>query len=249
VSFILDALRKSESERRQDARPTIARIPDALPSRRVPLWALATMITLGVGVVVLAGAWLHTLMTPPPAPAATAAGGAPARVEPLPLPREGHAQGVAPTAGAPRSPNAMSPGVSAALDAAGATARTPLAPSAAADNTPTAAADGRTRLRNAASLAPEPSFRPSSYTTARPALPTLEASPASYTSTAPSLGLPALRLELLAYAEDPLQRFVFINGRRYKEGDTLPEGPRVIGINSRGAVLLAQGRQLQLDQH
>src|SRR5690606_26193118 len=70
VSFILDALRKSERERRQDAAPGIARIPDAVPPRTTPTWAIATIAALGVGVVVLGGAWIHALIT---APAGTAA--------------------------------------------------------------------------------------------------------------------------------------------------------------------------------
>lgn len=57
MSFILDALRKSESERHQDARPSITRIPETIPARGLPPWALGTIAALALGVVVLAGAF------------------------------------------------------------------------------------------------------------------------------------------------------------------------------------------------
>jgi hypothetical protein len=68
-----------------------------------------------------------------------------------------------------------------------------------------------------------------------------------YHSVAASLDLPPLTLELLAYADDPAKQFVFIDGARYATGDRLPGGARVIAINARGAVLLVNGRQLQLE--
>src|SRR5690606_7955090 len=79
-------------------------------------------------------------------------------------------------------------------------------------------------------------------------LPAVDPMPEPYHAVAPSLGLPELTLQLLAYDEnDPSQQFAFINGARYMAGDTLPGDIRVIAINRRGAVLLARGRQLQLE--
>ena len=44
----------------------------------------------------------------------------------------------------------------------------------------------------------------------------------------------------------PQQRFVFVNSRKYREGDTLQEGPVVEQITPDGAVLEFRGRQFQL---
>jgi general secretion pathway protein B len=54
--------------------------------------------------------------------------------------------------------------------------------------------------------------------------------------------LPPLRLELHAYSEQPRDRFVFINGRKYAEGERLIEGPQLLSIEPRGAVLSYLGQ-------
>lgn len=281
MSFILDALKKSERERRQDAKPSIARIPDAVPSRRTPAWAIGTIAALGFGVVALGGAWVHAVMTAAPQAGPSAAdsgnGGrtaetsAQTRIEAVSLP-------ASPPSGSTLAAAANERGSSAEQgigEPVGGDANSADAPSAgAAFDSPSmsrvaspdrvAAASGETHgtvssrldartarssLREAASAASGAPRTARPAESQQPALPALEPSPASYSSTAPSLGLPELNLELLAYSDRAAERFVFINGTRYVEGDTLPGGARVIAINSRGAVLLAAGRQLQLDQH
>jgi general secretion pathway protein B len=57
---------------------------------------------------------------------------------------------------------------------------------------------------------------------------------------------PQLKLELHVFGDDPARRFVFINGEKYVEGQTLKEGPRLIRITESGAVLLIAGRQVLL---
>jgi len=258
VSFILDALRKSERERRQDAAPGIARIPDAVPPRTTPTWAIATIAALGVGVVVLGGAWIHALIT---APAGTAAhvGGTrldepqATRVEAVSLPPAPEPSAAASASNAAaRADDRSHAGAPAAEPrgaAGGSSLETLAQPHREPDSRPASAGSPPRGLRDAVST---PSARQAPAREPGPgraSLPPLDPAPASYVSTAPSLGLPKLDLEILAYADEPAQRFVFINGRRYREGDSLPGGLRVISINPRGAVLLANGRQLQLDQH
>ncbi|HWP95162.1 MAG TPA: general secretion pathway protein GspB [Gammaproteobacteria bacterium] len=58
----------------------------------------------------------------------------------------------------------------------------------------------------------------------------------------PGTGLPDLHLDVHAYADDPAQRFVFINLKRYREGETLSEGPRLLRILPDGVLLEYQGR-------
>ncbi len=58
--------------------------------------------------------------------------------------------------------------------------------------------------------------------------------------------LPDLRLDLHVYDPDPAKRFVFINMRKLREGESLPEGVRVEEILSQGARLSYRGSQFTL---
>jgi hypothetical protein len=61
------------------------------------------------------------------------------------------------------------------------------------------------------------------------------------------VAVPALRLELHVYHRDrPADRLVIVNGNRYREGEALAEGPRVVAIDPTGAVLSYQGREFLL---
>lgn len=254
MSFILDALRKSENERQQDRPPSIARIPSAVPPPRLPAWAIVTMAALGLGVVVLAGAGLM-LLREPPAPAVTPAGEQVAastppraaatrgaetdgdgarRQEPLSLPAPQSRTSSTSASGSP---------LAAAIEDDAASRRTggdSALTTQRADTNPLAMA---ARTTGAASSTPPAGGRSAPAAN----LPAVEGVPEPYHSVAPTLGLPALTLELLAYGSRPAEQFVFINGARYAAGDSLPGGARIIAINPRGAVLLVQGRQLQLE--
>jgi general secretion pathway protein B len=59
-------------------------------------------------------------------------------------------------------------------------------------------------------------------------------------------GVPPLHLDLHVYASQPQQRFVFVNSRKYREGDTLAEGPVVEAITPDGAVLNFRGSRFRL---
>jgi general secretion pathway protein B len=65
---------------------------------------------------------------------------------------------------------------------------------------------------------------------------------------AEGISVPQLHLELHAYSDRPAERFVFINGRKYVEGETLAEGPRLVAIQRTGVVLSQQGRRFLLTQ-
>ena len=72
-------------------------------------------------------------------------------------------------------------------------------------------------------------------------VPRLDTLPPQVTS-----GLPVLNLDLHIFATNPAQRAVFINGRRYQEGDSLPEGVDVVAITTEGAVLRHRGQRFLL---
>src|SRR5579864_9349463 len=53
MSFILDALKKSEAERQRQAGPTLLEVRITRPRRRYPLWAAIVGVLLAVNVILL----------------------------------------------------------------------------------------------------------------------------------------------------------------------------------------------------
>lgn len=210
MSFILDALRKSEHERQRSAVPGLTQVPAATASSEVPRWVLPVIGALAAGVLVLGGAWWQSTR------GANDAGSAPAptaRTVELPQPPAQIAPtAVVPSAAPPRVPRAEA---------------TP--PSAVASSAAT-----RTTLEAAAA------DEPATPATSEPPL------PSAASLMAEGVTLPPLRLDLHAYSERPSDRFVFINGRKYVEGERLPEGLVLVAIEPRGAVLSHLGRRFLL---
>jgi general secretion pathway protein B len=71
MSFILDALKKSEIERQRQSVPGLMDSRTAQRRGRLPLWAIALGVLLAINLILLAFALLRK--NPPPAPAARAA--------------------------------------------------------------------------------------------------------------------------------------------------------------------------------
>ena len=59
--------------------------------------------------------------------------------------------------------------------------------------------------------------------------------------------LPDLRLDLHVYDADPAKRFVFINMRKLREGESLPEGVRSMRSRRPARELSYRGTQFTLD--
>jgi general secretion pathway protein B len=221
VSFILDALRKSEHERQRSAVPGLSQVPLAAPQPQLPRWALAVIGVLVAAVLMIGGAWWQSTRVPgevasaqlPDSPAATVE----RRVDlPPPAPRNVVPQQAAPARLPLQDESSLS---TAAASSTGATsgadnAATVLSPPTRLTNLP----DDAAALPSVAMLAAE------------------------------GVALPPLRLELHAFSPQPRERFVFINGRKYVEGDRLVEGPLLVAIQPTGAVLTHAGRRFMLVQ-
>jgi general secretion pathway protein B len=222
VSFILDALRKSEHERQRSAVPGLSQVPLATPRPHMPRWALVVMGVLVAAVLVLGGAWWQSAREP-----AELAASPPTTVErnvALPAPRS-----AAPSQAAPSRPlSQRESSLSAAASSAGG-----VQTGAGAD----------TGAGRAESGAPE--LLPSPRSTAPSGGPAL---PSAAALAAEGVVLPPLRLELHAFSAQPRDRFVFINGRKYVEGERLAEGPQLLAIEPTGAVLAHAGRRFMLVQ-
>ena len=71
-------------------------------------------------------------------------------------------------------------------------------------------------------------------------LPTLNSLVAS------GMNVPEMRLDIHVYSSNPAERFVFVNMRKYSEGQTLSEGPTLERIRTDGAVLNHHGTRFLL---
>jgi general secretion pathway protein B len=103
MSFILDALKKSESERQRQAGPALLEMRIVRPSRRLPVWAVVVGVLLIISVGVLAWLALRPSTAPATAPAAVAGTAAPASAAQTPAgaPAAAPAQAPATVAAAP----------------------------------------------------------------------------------------------------------------------------------------------------
>jgi len=249
MSFILDALKKSESDRQRQSGPSLFEVKVAPPRRTLPVWAVAIAVLLGINVIVISWMLLRR-------PAAQQ----PAAASPQPTAPAAPAAHDAPAAQAANTPAHQ--GSAAAGQAAGA------APAAAGVAAPPAAHAGSSGQSPApASLAsnaqsggpPSPGDNPSDNApavepAATPGFATsggdrLAGDMPLYQQIASSDGLPALHLDMHVFADRPQDRFVLINMHRLGEGDTLPSGVHVDAIRPDGVVLTYQGTQFLLPRN
>jgi general secretion pathway protein B len=253
MSFILDALKKSELERQRQTLPGLLGPGAAAPRSRFPLWAGALGILLAVNLLVLSFVLLRRV----PSPSATAIVPAAARVTAAPGTPAASADAAAADAAAAVAPAAVAPAAVAPAAVPSATA------------VPVTAADSRGEHFSpmdgaAATYAPEiplaggsaartevPAHRSDPFL--RPAQSTKSAAARADEASdevLPSVdqvnltgaqALPDLHLDVHVYATDASDRFVYINGRKYREGMRLNEGPTLERIRRDGVVLNAQG--------
>jgi len=231
MSFILDALKKSESERQRQSGPALLEMRIVPPSRALPAWALVIGALLIVSVAVLAWiAWRpvtqRAAAAPQMATAATQPGSSGANTL-APSAGVGAAAGVANGPVVPGAP-AASPAVMAG------SAGTATGAAAAANN-----ADPADAPINPADTAPAIAPGPN-------ASPPTGAHANLHNYAEVSGAVPDLRLDLHVYAPNPADRYAFINMRKVREGDTTPEGVQVRQITREGVVLEYHGAEFLL---
>jgi general secretion pathway protein B len=221
MSFILDALKKSESERKRADAPALYETQMAPVRPRVATWLIVLGALLLINIVVLSVVLLRgTRGAAPPVDANGAAAPAPAAVSPTP----------APMASPPASPAPSAPAQMAGPPPAGGSAADP----GAAGNATGAAA--------APTDDDAPAVDPAHAAVANTAdVPTYD-----QVASAPGANLPELKLDLHAYAANPADRFVFLSGVNLKEGQSSPGGIRVETITPDGAILSWRGTRFFL---
>ena len=225
MSFILDALRKSEHARERRALPGLV---DAPVSRRSPSrlpWILGGVgVLLLVNIVVL----VFVLARPAAPPAAV-----PAMKPAATLGTASIASAPAPSASPPVPPRPAAPKVRP-LAAETEPGADPELERVAAPPPAHVAREPYAAERAAA----EREFHPR---VAVAGVPSIHDLPAQATA-----GLAPLNIDLHVYSADPAQRFVIINGQRLHQGGQLREGPTVEQITPEGAILSHQGTRFLL---
>ena len=268
MSYILDALKRAEQQRGGPARASV-RAPRDTPLEAVSRgpwpWVAAGVVGLGAIVAVVA-LWPATTPTPV---AAIGARSGPAETAAR---RPGMAQPAAVAPGAPASPSPtrVAPSMSRAVES-----RTPAPAERGAGGRRShplerGARTGAAAMPDSSPMIPEP--EPGQVTgsdeavpAARPTVRMQESSPGprpaprtdarAVTSVAPEAApaggeLKALAarisLQVLSWAPDPKDRFVFLNGRRYAEGQVVDDKLLVERITESGVVLSYRGERVTL---
>ena len=260
MSFILDALRKSEHQRQRQTGPGLAEVPVAPTKPKTNVWASAAIALLvvnltAVGVLLLRNAQDGAeVQEAQKAQEAQEARGAPAAASPTlappPAPPPAITQSATPPAPRVNQPVTRNPladevgGVDPGLQAAA--AAVPAGPPAVTKS------GGAKRGSVVYAPVPEAGDAPYAAAAAEPAVqpapppaPARDALPGADELSARG-SVPELHLDLHVYAAQPQQRFIFVNSRKYREGETLAEGPLVEQITADGAVLSFRGSRFKL---
>lgn len=249
MSFILEALKKSENERQRTVGPSLADVQVSVPREQKPWWAFAVGALLVVNLAVL----LFVLLRGSDEEARPASTPTPTQ-QTLPAPVRSEAPPVAsaPTQSARKERVAPNPAVRSLADEAStagyggdypeehpelaAAAQVPEGPPIVRPIEPA------TDARAPAVIRPGAPERAPARPASEPAevLPTLQDLAASGTS------LPEMHLDIHVHSPVPAERFVFVNMRKYVEGQTLAEGPAVERITNDGVVLNHRGMRFLL---
>ncbi len=228
MSFILDALRKSETERQQQAGGEFSSVPSSSGESQSPKWLWMLALLLLVNIAVLLGILLRPGAGPEPeAPSQTTSSQtSPAQTA---SPQTAPAQAVPAEAETASAAPAGQEAPSFEERVAEAKEEQPP-PGPAAEET--AAQAVATSAPTSAIVSPPPG---------QERLMTLDE-----LRLAGAVQLPELHLDIHVFAEQPAERFVFVNMNKHREGSQLEEGPVVYEITPEGVVLQHQGRTFLL---
>lgn len=208
MSFILDALRKSENDRREQTQPGLATTPRAAPKKKSTVWLPILVVVLTLNALVFG---TIVLTRDEPAPTATEL--------PTPEVRSLRKESVVDTA------PTIQPKVSAPTPEKLSATPAPTTPSVPAKSV----------------AASDPPVAPSrSIQEGLPSLGQLRA--------AGLVSVADLRIDMHVYSSDAAKRFVFVNMKKYREGDRLIEGPTIEEITPSGVIMVQQGNRFTLDR-
>ena len=223
MSYILEALKRADADRKAEAAATLAgRRPAAIAARR-PLWPWLVGGGLVLNALVGGAVFLVTRGSGPAVSAPSAVG-------------------VEQTAAVAETPRAVE------------------APGAEAPRVSTAPSQRTAPVRSAETLQPAAPTRPSAPTPATvPAPPANREPVARPQPEAKAVATPPpptvsnlqavaskLKIEVLVWGDNPNERMVFLNGRKYVEGQALTGGAVIEQIAPDGIVLVHEGQRVRV---
>lgn len=225
MSLILEALRKSEAERRRNDAPNVyAELP---PSPRVGQGTIPPWAWMVIAIVAILGVWWTMIRHSAPPTPSTASATAPAPITTRPRPTTTALPPVRRLSPPPapavvaRAPAAVVTPNPIALPAPGITAPTTV-PSPRSTPAPSVASIARGEYNGTMQL--------------------------SDLSIEERKALPPLKLSMHMWNDDPARRFVILDGKRLGEGDRIGDAV-VTAITSDGIVLGWNGRRIKLPTH
>ena len=257
MSFILDALKKSENDRQRQSGPALFEVRVAPPRSKLPLLAIAIVALLVVNLGVVGWLMLRkpaAAAVPPPQVAGAAA--APVEAPPPPVPGAQATAALAAPVGVQPPPNSEPPAFGAATPPPNAY------PESAQKSYPPVTTGGyagaASREPMLADEAPRaPGLNPDDYEPARQPPPpgsgegrvvrSTSSGLPTYEEASTTTSIPPVHMDLHSYAPDPSKRFVLINMKRLYEGQALPEGVKVESITNDAAILSYNGVKFVLD--
>lgn len=239
MSYILDALRKSQQARQPGTAPRTGAVHNISLAPPVSGWWLALGIVLLFGLLVAAYLfWRSTvgnLSSPPPEPV-TSETNEPVAAAPASAPVPTTPVAVGKPVPAPEAPAKKT--IPVADLAEQAKVPVPIAP-------PKKVATARPEKKSVASRRPE-----TGKTTAAAAVPLimddtplLQQMPQDF-----QRALPSLAVTIHVYSQEESQRILFINNREYRKGSQIEGGIRVEDIVPDGAVLSYRGERFKLSR-
>lgn len=263
MSYILDALRRAESERERErggvpglnAQPIPVQSTDRPPRRRHRPWI---WVAAGLGLGLLLPFTWHLLADDESAQTLEAiaqqeraAVAAAAPVQPPAPPPPAPAPAIAPAPAPPADPPASAAPSAAAIPARAAASRAGPAASASrpAAAKVAAAAPTAATTRAVAAAARKPPPRPEGTTRAKPAAQSAPEAPLPKLAELPDelrRSVPPLAFGGAVYSEVPAQRMVILNGQLLREGEALSADLTLETIRAKSAVLRIKGERFEL---
>ncbi len=218
MSFILDALKKSETDRQQQGSAEFARVPGSSGPARAPRWLMVLGVLLAINLLVLLGLFFRPSTSPADRITVVSA-----------------ESSVRPSQEISRPQAQQSPDDPGSADFAEQIAEARRHASTTADD------DSARRAGRVAEAVAPPAARNEAPRPAVESLPTI------YDVIADgSVVLPELHLDIHVYSDVPRERFVFINMSKQREKSQLGEGPVVEEITPDGVILAYRGKSFLL---
>jgi general secretion pathway protein B len=252
MSFILDALKKSENARQRQIGPAVAELPRRRYQSERPWWAfvVAGLLLVNIGVLTLVLARNRNESEPVTTATAAPLVAGNMALAGRQLPPDVPARNPPPINQFEQAlvqPSPRSSGNSLAEEAA-------VPRELAGEDPALDVADARSQNQPAvvqpvqapavSPLASAPPAAPPRVARADPqeVLPSIDELAASGRS------FPAMRLDIHVFADKSAERFVFVNMRKYSEGQVLQEGPSIERITEDGVILNQQGLRFVLQR-